>query len=78
MSEAVPILALADEIKMIRFKNFRKCRKPVPMVAWLRDCPRDPRVSSLIPETTDFLTNSYGQTTNAYMCLYSPSSINWY
>ena len=49
-----------------------------PTVVWLRDLPRDRRVAGLIPETTDFLTISCGQASNALVSLCSPSSVNWY
>ena len=38
---------------------------------WLRDWPRDQRVASSIFEKTDFLTNSSGQATNAYVSLFT-------
>ena len=41
------------------------------MVVWLRDWPRDRRVDGSILETTDFLTNSSGQTTNALVSLFT-------
>ena len=37
----------------------------VPVVVWLRCRPADRRVAGSIPETTNFLTNSSGQATNA-------------
>ena len=42
-----------------------------PMVVWLKDWPRDWRVAGSIPETTDFLTNSSGQATNARVFLFT-------
>ena len=41
------------------------------MVVWSRDWPSDRRVASSIPETTDFLTNSSGQATNAHVSLFT-------
>ena len=40
------------------------------MVVWLRDWPRDQKVAGSIPKTTDFLTNSSGQATNALVSLF--------
>ena len=42
-----------------------------PVVVWLRDRPGDQRVAGLIPESTDFLTNSSGQATKALVSLFT-------
>ena len=41
------------------------------VVVWLRDGSGDQRVIGSIPETTDFLTNSSGQATNALVSLFT-------
>ena len=48
-----------------------------PVVVWLRDWPGDRRVAGSIPETTDSLTNSSGQVTNALVSLFT-KQYNWY
>ena len=41
------------------------------VVVWLRVRPGDRRVAGSIPESTDFLTNSSGQATNALVSLFT-------
>ena len=41
------------------------------MVVWLRFRPVDRRVAGSIPESTNFLTNSSGQATNALVSLFT-------
>ena len=41
------------------------------VVMWLRDRPGDRRVSGSIPDSIDFLTNSFGQATNALVFLFT-------
>ena len=40
-----------------------------PMVVWLRDWPKDRKVAGLISKSTDFLSNNYGEATNAHVSL---------
>ena len=41
------------------------------MVVWLRFRPVDQRVAGSIPDSTNFLTNSFGQATNALVSLFT-------
>ena len=41
------------------------------LVVWLRFRPVDRRVAGSIPESTNFLTNSSGQATNALVSLFT-------
>ena len=41
------------------------------LVVWLRFRPVDRRVAGSIPESSNFLTNSFGQATNALVSLFT-------